>query len=216
MAQALRNPNIPLSELSTEEQLHVLGLSSELLRNSLRRAALEALRTSGSHPTTARGFTLWSETVAYLRSQLLERGWTQTDPQNQPLITSSDKAVTLLVASGDHLTGTSATLRPNTARRRGPATDLALLHNGQQMFDLGLPALHPQQAEMTWMLLYHWSYAESVIRAELSLGTNPVDGKVSKWVHRILLDPIGLADTRVDFRPGTATDDVDFEISGLA
>jgi hypothetical protein len=71
----------------------------------------------------------------------------------------------------------------------------------------------PKQPQ-TWVLLYHWSTNEPVVRAELSLPISIEDGEIKNWGPRIFLPAQGIEDFEISPRPaGSPQDDVDFMIS---
>ncbi|GAB3618781.1 hypothetical protein GCM10027417_00410 [Glutamicibacter endophyticus] len=112
----------------------------------------------------------------------------------------------------------SQAVPPNTVRRRGSATQRAIETNGQQRFELGEPwDLRPRDTDTAcWMLLYHWSRVEPRIQLELSLPVESIDGFVVRWRERIILPPVDLSNTDLGLNLSASTDDVPFDISGLA
>ena len=177
--------------------LALLGLDNGVLMDSVRTGVARAQDVTAFHPVTARGYTQWSETVAYLRQELVGRQWAQGDPQNSPRVFSPDGKTSIMVVGGNADTGVSVEKDPRTARRRGPATRAAV--------------------PLTWVLLYHWSKDEPTVRAELSLPAAVTDdGDISRWSHRILLPPQDLTSFEVPQRPAGPQDDVDFRIVELS
>lgn len=208
----LSDPFIPAGDSSAA--LAHLGLDAEVLTDAVLTGVRRAQDINAFYPVTARGFTQWSETVAFLRESLLKRDWTKEDPQNSPRVTSPDSKFSIMVVGGNASTGMSLQAKPGTARRRGPATTAAVEINVQQMLDLpGLPIATVGRAPSTWVLLYHCSYSESVVRAELSLPDAINDGDISNWHSRILLPPVELADVDISLNPLGPQDDVDFRIT---
>lgn len=198
-----------------------LGLDEGVLMDSVRVGVLRAQDVTDFHPVTARGYTQWSETVAYLRQSLFERQWTRQDPQNSPRVFSPDGMTSVMVAGGNADTGVTLERNPRMARRRGPMTRDAVQCNGQQMLNvsLELPSTRASQGPFTWVLLYHWSKDEPTVRAELSLpvpGAVTDDGDISSWSHRILLPPQDLTGIDTPQRPVGPQDDVDFRIVELS
>lgn len=198
--------------------LELLGLDSDTLTIAVLRGVRQAQNITNFHPVTARGFVQWSETVAALREQLNERDWRQADPQNSPRVLSPDGLTSIMVIGGNANTAVSEDLTPGTARRRGPATGAAVQCNGQQMLDLifELPSIRQTQLPLTWVLLYHWSKDEPVVRAELSLPAQIVDGNITQWTSRIFLPPTDVSDLEISHRPAGPQDDVDFRIVELS
>lgn len=212
-----RNPHFSTGADNAEDQLGRLELDAPVLTTALLRGVAQARNITSFHPTTARGFTQWSETVASLREQLDHRLWTRHDPQNSPRITSPTRKTTLLVAGGDPNTGVSQQLMPRTARRRGPATQRAVQCSGQQMLDipLNISSGWDLEADLSWILLYHWSTSEPVIRGELSLPSRIEKGVVTGWAHRIILPEQDLTPSGISQRTDGPEDEVDFRIIEL-
>lgn len=200
--------------------LAALGLDAQLLTEAVRSGVSGAQNITAFHPVTARGLTQWSETVAFLRSALDERGWQATNPQNSPRVTSPDGKTSLMVAGGDHATGVPHGTTPRTARGRGPATRSAVECNGQLAFDIPLtvPLSRNLREPFVWVLLYHWSKDEPEVRAELSLPTvlDPTTGVITDWAARILLPTQPLDDFEISQRPGGHLDEVNFRIEDIS
>lgn len=140
------------------------------------------------------------------------------DPQNSPRVLSHDGLTSIMVIGGNVNTAVSEDVVPGTARRRGTATGEAVQCNGQQMLDLifELPAIRQTQKPLTWVLLYHWSKDEPVVRAELSLPAEILDGNITQKTRRIFLPPADLSDLEISHRPTGPQDDVDFRIVELS
>jgi hypothetical protein len=215
----------------TPPTLASLDLREEDLLGAVQDGVNGAKNVTKFHPVTARGFVQWSETVASLRQALGQNGWDASDPKNSPRITSPDGLVSIMVIGGDEHTGVSLDVDPTTARRRGPATRDAVLRNAvgarlsprvmkgqgalgiEVALGLGADSEEPQN----WVLLYHWSTSEPLVRAELSLPVAIEDEKIKTWRHRILLPPQGLEEFELTARPaGSPDDDVDFMVSELS
>lgn len=220
--EADKNPDPARPELYVAPEdatpaLASLGLDAAVLVNSVRTGVESAQGITPFHPVTARGFTQWSETVAYLRHELVEQGWKRGDPQNSPRVLSPDGAMAIMVIGGNADTGISLTVNPRTARRRGPATRAAVQCNDQQVLDINVPAAWTRQQPLTWVLLYHWSKDEPVVRAELSLPVRVTDDDdIAQWSSRILLPPQDLTGLDLPQRPASPQDDVDFRIVELS
>lgn len=208
-----------------------LDLREEDLLGAVQDGVNGAKNITKFHPITARGFVQWSETVASLRQALGQNGWDASDPKNSPRITSPDGLVSIMVIGGDEHTGVSPDVDPTTARRRGSATRDAVLSNaggarpsrkpmrGQGALDIqvSLDLREGSDEPQNWVLLYHWSTTEPLVRAELSLPVEIEDEKIKTWRHRILLPPQGLEEFELTARPaGSPEDDVDFMVSELS
>jgi len=215
-----------LLEASTPS-LESLEVQETALLDAVRMGVSSAKNITSFHPVTARGFIQWSETVASLRQALDGEGWRRSDPKNSPRITSPDGRTSIMVIGGNADTGVSLDVTPATARRRGPATEAAIQGNGQRRgsrrgmpgqgvldIDIVLDLKRESKQPQNWVLLYHWSSDEPVVRAELSLPISIEDGEIKNWEHRILLPAQGLDEFEISPRPaGGPQDDVDFMIS---
>lgn len=203
-----------------------LEVPETALLTAVRMGVSSARNVTAFHPLTARGFIQWSETVASLRQALDEDGWKRSDPKNSPRITSPDGRTSIMVIGGNADTGLSLDVAPATARRRGPATEAAVQGNGKRGrqrggipgqgvldIDIVLDLKRKPKQSQTWVLLYHWSTDQPVVRAELSLPISIEDGEIKTWEHRILLPAQGIEDFEISSRPaGGPEDDVDFTI----
>lgn len=212
-------PLMPDPYFSADEAHAALGhleLDAGVLMDSVLGGVREARNITPEHPVTARGFTQWSDTVAALRARLMARGWTKEDPQNSPRVISPGQAVSIMVIGGNAATGKSLQIKPGTARRRGPMTTSAVEVNVQQMLDLsGLEVASPSRTPLTWVLLYHVSYSERVVRAELSLPEGIEDDSISHWFSRIILPSQDLEGVDIPVSATAPEDDVDFRISEI-
>jgi len=229
MVEAALNPSHSSSNANEAltPSLASLELPEIALLTAVRMGVSSARNITSFHPVTARGFIQWSETVASLRQALDEDGWKSSNPKNSPRITSPDGRTSILVIGGNANTGVSLDVDPATARRRGPATEAAVQGNGKGRgqrggipgqgvldIDIVLDLKREPKQSQTWVLLYHWSTDEPVVRAELSLPISIEDGEIKTWEHRILLPAQGIEDFEISSRPaGSPEDDVDFTIS---
>lgn len=209
--------------------LDSLGIEQTVLMDAVRLGVVRASDITSFHPTTARGFVQWSETVASLRQDLDGRGWKISNPKNSPRVTSPDGQTSIMVIGGNENTGVSLDLTPQVARRRGPSTQSAVESNDpindrglrggiQGVLDIVLEMPRTWQQPQNWVLLYHWSSKDPVIRAELSLPTAIDEGMITSWGPRILLPTQGMEDFDFDIvpQPVSPQDDVDFRIVELA
>lgn len=208
--------------------LDSLGIEQTVLMDAVRSGVVRASDITSFHPTTARGFVQWSETVASLRQDLDGRGWKMTNPKNSPRITSPDGQTTIMVIGGNDDTGVSQDVPPQVARRRGPSTHAAVEANDvkggglrggiQGALDIVLEMPRIQQCPQNWALLYHWSTKDLSIRAELSLPAAIEDGMITSWGPRILLPSQGMEGFDFDIMPQPVSpeDDVDFRIVELS
>lgn len=195
--------------------LSSMGLSLDVLQGALASGELGAGNTTKYHPRISAGTTRWADTVARLRSELVELKWNMAEPKNSPRIVSPDGRISIMVVGGNPLTGIESG-EPRTARKRGPSTKDAVEANQLSLpFDLaGLTKpgdLAASSDAATWVLLYYRSDTPNETRAELSLPESISDGEIKRWHHRILL-PAVTHNLAVVTRDAGGNDDVDFKI----
>jgi hypothetical protein len=176
-------------------RLDSLGLNEELLQQAIRRGLAAAHSCTEHHPRQSAGFYLWSEAIAALREANAPRGWHGEDDQNLPYAVNESRTIRIAVATGDEYTGLKDQT-PCTNSKKGPRTVTAVASNKQQYelwpgVELTPETLMNVTGSMgctTWLLLIHRDIQAEEIRCELS---RPVDmnaeGKVSRWVERIIL-----------------------------
>lgn len=231
MTDAMNLPLPPSGEPAAGSfpTLASLGIEQAILMDAVRVGVVRAKDVTVFHPTTARGFVQWSETVASLRQDLDKQGWSLSDPKNSPRVTSPDGKTSIMVIGGNEATGVSLGVDPRTARRRGPSTQHAVESNDvatgrglrggiQGVLDIVLQIQRTRTEPQNWVLLYHWSSKDPVVRAELSLPTAIQDGEITAWGPRILLPAQGMEEFDFDIMPQPVSpqDEVDFKIVELA
>src|SRR5690606_24392145 len=116
----------------------------------LRSGASLMAGCTHSHPSSAPGFYLWSETFSALADMLLPSGWTKLETNNLPVLVNPDRTVGVITSSGSKETGRSTTspIKQNT----GPATVTLVANNVIKQLELPVmatasaaaPLLQPQ------------------------------------------------------------------------
>jgi hypothetical protein len=149
---------------------------------------------------------MWAETVAELRTQLLDlnQGWDMGSTDNYETVFHAGQSLAIAVVGGDSNTGERAFKHPKAARRRGPVTAKRITRNalGQQAFDLPEFKDPPQDDELceTWSFLLN-ARDNSMFR-ELSIAVSlGGDGRFGVWRERIIMPPLsftGVVVTPVD------------------
>lgn len=205
----IRNP-VVYRDAGVKTRLAELGLSLEVLEQALHYGHNGAERTTGSHSKIAAGTYRWHETVAALRSALVEQHWVQKDDLNAPRIISPDGKVSIMVATGNQDTGTKRT--PKNATPKGIMTQQDVWNNSvtEQQAIAEVEAAIAEKQPLTWVLLYFYSQRRNHIRAELSLPSvqDMKGGYITQWDERIILpkiefeDDMSLPDAQPDTTPG--------------
>ncbi|MGW3209547.1 hypothetical protein [Streptomyces sp. NPDC001135] len=199
-----------------DERLAEMGLSVAKIRNSVMTGDDARSRVSiRYYPRNYPGITMWAETLAALRRELLKirQGWRIGQTGNYETVYSEARRLAFAVVAGDRFTGVQGERDPRLTRKRGPKTKERVDRNAtyeQLAFEIDLSELAnplpPDEACSTWFLVIHAD--DDHIRMEISL---PVevrkDGFVGEWVERILIDPVPTSGAVAPIEPGEDDDD---------
>lgn len=190
-------------------RLGVLGLDLEAMVEVVRRGELARAEATGYDPITAAGTDAYRFRVRALREAYCPKDWRVARPTGLELLVSPDGNLSILTRAGDAGVG----LRDADPQ---PKSDIG--GGTCSVLDGNLPLFEPQWLQAqgkrrpereTWMLLVFAS--PSVVRAELSLGSEAEGGRIARWFERIIfpeLDPN-------DLRPGRTDHSDDSEQSGV-
>jgi hypothetical protein len=147
------------------------SLDQALFREANEHGYRARLDVTPAHPTTSAGTFHWHAAVFALRTALIEREWIKKDTQNCPFILSPDKAVAILVMTGDADTGVVEGFPTNQAQK-GVVLKQAVSAN-YELFERAMISKLERASNGTqmWVLLYQNSNARrlSVGLSELSL-----------------------------------------------
>ncbi|MGE3683085.1 MAG: hypothetical protein AB7G93_15290 [Bdellovibrionales bacterium] len=178
-------------------QLDKLGLSIEILSETIRRSELRRRQFSGLHPRIVAGIVCWGEKIAALRDMLSPAGWIYDESGGLPKVISPDGKVAIGALSGDECTGNSSK-DPRSRYKRGSQTVQLVYNNRQQLAwsdrELGIEptSLEARKFQM-WVLV---TYSDGdLVRAEVSMPTFIGDnGHVEDFSERIILPVVNLSD----------------------
>lgn len=194
-----------------EARLAELGLTSDLLRHSVRAGMLERLACSDYDPTSARGYELWrvaNRTLRELAIQGADPEWRKVDERNQPLIVNPLRRVAVTASSGNEQTGNGDVSRPPTTKNpKGQVTSELVIANEQAfLFPQSPSAIRtPRRSERaTWLLLIWPTGSEA--RCELSLPRAMSKGYIVGWHERLMLEPVALDEEPVAISPAGPSD----------
>ena len=195
------NPEIISDQNEVDSELRALGLTREILLESLQVGLSERATTTENHPSNYSGIKMWAEVTCSLGDALVRQGWTRDNSKNLASTISADKTIALIVASGDMATGDSE--RPPTTRHdRGVMTQQRVRSN-QKVLEFNDEARAVNRAadfmtndlKGTWMLLH--CIIDGELRCELS---RPIaideSGHVRQWSKRLILPPLPLEPAR--------------------
>lgn len=179
-----------------DDRLAELGLTADILRDSLEEGWRVAADCTKHDPPNLPGIIVWGKTIRHLRDRLVPAGWRSNNTMNYATVISPDKMTALGVAAGDECTGRDG-LTPCTRSAKGPATRRALDVNQLTFSDYAHHFPRPSRRlvtglqRRTWLLLHYVDEDEGEIRLELSLPSEMDDqGRIVAWRERIALAPI--------------------------
>lgn len=180
-------------------RLKGLGLTAAALQEAVQQGYLSRTRLTSHHPRIFFGYSMWAETVAALRDNLRPEGWFKVDDNNYELTINPGSTLAIAVTTGDEGTGLVAQY-PSNKCPKGAYTVEAIETNQQvDMFADLLPPQDENSLFTTWVLLIH--VAEGEVRAELSLPSEIVGGRIKAWKERIILPALPREDVAVSIAP---------------
>jgi hypothetical protein len=165
-----------------------IGLPGTLpLRYAVDLGAGAARAVTDDHPPSYRGYRMWAETVAGLRSRLRPAGWEREDLANIPLVVYRDEPLTIItVAPGEAHTGSRG--HPEGPRLRYTKGEFSTRFYNGEYDDLWARTYGSEYS--VWFLVHELTGL--YVRSELSLPTRLDDsGQVEGWAERIILPEIG-------------------------
>jgi hypothetical protein len=202
------------STIDVVNALAQLGLTPDILIESIRRGEIGRDSCTKNDPPNAPGFYAWAGTVRALRDILMPQKWMRNDEDCYPRVINADKTIAITVVTGDDGTGKSSA-NPKTKYPKGAATQAAISCNQQSLRFEEFPPIEDEADEtaetwITWMLLRKRT-GDSVF-AELSLPSSMTkDGQVESWQTRIILDPI-LIDPNIEVEDDSSEPPIDVPV----
>jgi len=148
--------------------------------------------TRASAPTAA-GVQQWLKTVEDLRTLLAALQWHIHEQKNCPFISSPDRAISIVVMTGNSETGKNGFEDPTNQAEKGAVAEGFVEKNGQlELFnrDSLKLAKAKQKETQVWALLYHYDKVLNEVRFELSLPTGFDNKKITEWGIRLILGSI--------------------------
>lgn len=196
-----------------EKRLSDFGMTVEKITNSIEAGDTARRRVAiPVYPATYAGVTMWAETLAELRKQLLEarQGYAIGRTGNYETVYSTERRVAFAVNTGDANTGIDGRHEPRLTRPKGAKTAERVRRNARNvqltLIDMPQPELPADEACETWFLLLRPTADE--IRLELSCPRRiGLDGIVDGWHERILLPPVPIAGAVEPIEPDDGGDD---------
>jgi hypothetical protein len=208
--------------ISVRQELAVLGLTPEILYESIEFGESYRALCTPNDPPSFHGVTAWARSLRGLRESLSHLGWTKDDTGNYSTVVNPDKSLAISVATGDKETGIYDPGRPLASPKlkhpKGSMTQAAVALNRVVLYlfeDMAADAkakADEQEAaanRITWILLKRRE--RDTVFAELSLASKLDGGQVSLWEHRIILEPFDVEPV-VDIDDDSGDDSGDLEI----
>lgn len=216
---------------AVQSRLAELGIPDEqLLRDAVAEG--EVLRSSfhSNVPAMAIGCARWGTIVGGVRTRLVPHGWIASSRGRLEETLNPDTRVSIVVSTGDEVTGLNGVEDPRTKYPKGAATKDAIEKNNVQLSLWSMPGLKPDispavggsatdvgaadsDGVMTWVLLV--VRVDDEIRCELSLPYGiGIDNVVQSWAERIILKPIPLdGSSKVEVVPVEPTPEIDVQVT---
>lgn len=176
--------------LSAEERLATLGLEVSIIHDALDMGQAERAQCSPASAPAFPGQSMHNTVGVALRELLGPKGWTWENSL-QMKVRNLSLGVDLVHSTGNEATGLEdAGDAVSTAHPKGGMTAKAIAVNTTQtLFDTAddpdsFVLIQPQH---TWMLLYRCE--DDLIRSEVSLPGQIIDGRVTEMIERIILPP---------------------------
>jgi hypothetical protein len=195
------------------KRLTAFGMTPEMLVHSIeagdlaRRPAMQPV-----YPATFAGVTMWAQTLAELRRQLLQRrdGYKIGRTGNYETVYSAERRIAFAVNAGDGNTGIDGKRDPRLTRPKGVKTTERIARNIRDtqltLIEFPDPELPADEACETWFLLVRPTKTE--IRLELSCPRKiGPDGIVDGWHERIILPPVPISGAVAPIEPDDGGDD---------
>ncbi len=196
-------------------RLEEFGLTAEMLTRSIESGDLARQPVMQPvFPATYAGVTMWAQTLAALRRELLKRrnGYEIGRTGNYETVYSAERRIAFAVNAGDSYTGINGRRDPRLTRPKGAKTTERIARNVRDtqltLIEIPDPELPPDEACETWFLLVRPTKNE--IRLELSCPRKiGPDGIVDGWHERVILPPVPLSGAVAPFEPDDGGDDGD-------
>lgn len=211
--QSRRRRKIVVRPEDVEARLAEFGLTPEMLARSIDAGDTARRRVMlPVYPATYAGVTMWAETLAELRRQLLSRrdGYEIGRTGNYETVYSAERRIAFAVNAGDSNTGIDGRRDPRLTRPKGAKTAERVGRNTREtqlaLIERSEPELPPDEACETWFLLLRPT--EKEIRLELSCPRRiGLDGIVDGWYERIILPAVPISGAIAPLEPDDEADD---------
>lgn len=196
-------------------------LTADLLLGAIMGGLGARNETTQASAPTAGGLKQWLETVEVIRRELSTHGWKIHNRKNCPFITSQDRAVSIVVMTGDSETGRIGVSDPTNAAEKGSVAEGYVNVNMQlELFNEAAVRFAERNSKGTQVLafLYHYDRKLNEVRFELSCPIAFNGKQITKWGERLIfgsvpnsphdqvdIAPKPIAPANVEVEPKTGT-----------
>lgn len=180
-------------EPEVTDRLVQLGLTLVGLARVIASGGGGYATTTRFHPLSAPGSYLYHEATAALRRLLVPNGWVADESDGQPRTWDPIRHNSIIVQTGDVMTGIDGEHEPTTRHTKGTTTQKKIKTNASQLelFTIGQGMEPSSHGLFTWVLLV--AVVEGQVRGELSLPARMSESlRPGGWLERILLPAIDL------------------------
>lgn len=216
-----RNQLTSVPHLPPEQAVELLlGVSAKDLYATATQYYQKVLSAGKLQPNGSGGTLGWIYATEAIRAHLISKGWTPSDPSNQPRIVSPDGKHAITVMRGDIHTG-NPHRTPLTRNKRGNRTVKSVHFNAaqQDMFPVSRDerqVLVEATEQTLWVLLFHADINNKVVNYELSRPINMGEnGKVDDWKPRFILPQIDF-NAPTDYQMPEPSPDLDIMVTPKA
>ena len=174
------------------QELHP-DLKTIIFRDAIRGGLGGRNEATRASAPTAAGVQQWLKTVEDLRTLLATVQWHIHEQQNCPFISSPERAISIVVMTGNSDTGKNGFEDPTNQAEKGAVAENFVQKNSQlELFNREAFKLAKENKRETqvWALLYHYDKMLNEVRFELSLPTGFDNKKITEWGERLILGSI--------------------------
>lgn len=173
------------------QELHP-DLTLSLLRDVITGGLSSRNEVTEASAPTAAGVKQWLDTVHGLRTVLATLQWDIHQQKNCPFISSPDRAISLVVMTGNSETGKNGFEDPTNQAEKGTVAEGFIKKNQLELFNSESFKLAKDRQKETqvWALLYHYDKKLNEVRFELSFPTGFDNRKITEWGERLILGSI--------------------------
>lgn len=173
-------------------------LTEEVFRRALEYARdFTTIMDNGHLAPTARGTSMYHNSIAKFRELIAEKGWKSENVTNLPYTISPDRSVKITVATGSPSTGIKGGFGPKL-KEKGKTPSIV---DGQMtLFDPDNYTVDQQEGKL-WYLVIYVDRSRQEIRMELSKPVFDKSNQVSDWSNRIIMNPIPLQNVQISLPP---------------